>query len=139
MSTATVADSYKIFEGRKESELNGYHRIGNEISNLPDTSFTDILSNVPKKIPIWEINDTIKLETKKPIGVMIRRGEELILAENETLGIYAYGETVNEAIKDFTEQLIEYYEHYTKAKESDLTEKALKIKQLYSNLFKVRS
>ena len=136
MSSA-IAEAREIFSERKNHSLIGYHKSDFDISVMPEMRLNERLFIASKKIPMWDFVDFIKLKSTKPIGVIIRNGEELILAENETLGIYAYGESEQEAIRDFTDQLIEYYEHYMKTDDSKLTEKALETKKLYSKIFKV--
>jgi len=134
--TSAVLESYDTFNERKNDNPEGYKRIAANSSKLQDDPRLFNMHGFLQKIPMWKFTDTITLESVKPIGVRLSQGEELVLAENENLGIYAYGETRNEAIKDFSDQLIEFYQHYLNTKDSDLTNHAREIKKLYMELFK---
>jgi len=88
------------------------------------------------KSPMWVFNDgERKLRSNKAIELLTYKGEEMFFAENEALGIYAIGETIDEAIKDFNEQIIHCYFYYKKYNEDEFTMKAKKIKEFYEKNF----
>ena len=65
------------------------------------------------KFPIWDFSASGKvLKARKPISVRVLRGETLFFAENETLDIYATGESLEEAIKAFIDHIVYFYTHY---------------------------
>jgi hypothetical protein len=55
--------------------------------------------------------------------------------ENETLGIFATGETREEAKRAFDEHLIYFYNHYKKLSWDRVTGEAERLKRLYEDLF----
>ncbi|MEA1991059.1 MAG: hypothetical protein U9N58_02540 [Thermodesulfobacteriota bacterium] len=67
--------------------------------------------------------------------VKVTRGEILFFVENETLDIFATGETREEAIRAFNEHLIYFYNHYKNLSWDRVTGEAERLKRLYEDLF----
>jgi len=72
----------------------------------------------------------------KPVSVRFSVGEKLFFAENENLGIFASGDTPFEAVSDFSDQLVYFYEFYRDKTSDELTGDALRIKGLFDALFR---
>lgn len=90
------------------------------------------------RTPLWRFpSPHIIIRSSKPVSVRVSKGEMLYLAENENLGIFATGETREEAIHAFCDHLVHFYEHYTTLDWDDVTGEACRLKEIYTNLFEV--
>lgn len=86
--------------------------------------------------PRWRfISNTVTLSSKKPIKIQVEQGQELYFVSNERLAIYASGESIFKAFKDFDEQLIYFYNYYKNLSWDQVTGLACKIKQIYEENF----
>ena len=89
------------------------------------------------KTPLWRFPSLHGVVlSSKPVSVKIRRGETLFFAENENLGLYATGESRDDAIRAFCEQLIHFYNHYKGLSWNHVTGEARRLKEIYENLFR---
>jgi hypothetical protein len=70
----------------------------------------------------------------EPVRVKISKGETLFFAENEDFGIFTTGKSREEAISNFSEQIIHFYNHYKQLNWNRATGEALRIKKLFKNL-----
>lgn len=75
------------------------------------------------------------LRALRPLEVTVERGADLWLAESEVVHVYASGDTPDEAMRDFAEQLIHFYGVYTSAREDELTGLARDLKRVYTENF----
>ena len=126
-----VKDSYD-----RKAEIENYTREKPDASGIP--FFDQYKDLIPDKRPMWEFNsEKITLTSSKPIAVKISRGETSFFADNETLDIYAIGDTIEDAINDFGIQLLDFYEHYCALDSDQANSNALKLKNTYLNLFTV--
>ena len=73
----------------------------------------------------------------EPVRVKISKGETLFFAENEYFGIFATGESRDEAINNFSEQIIHFYNHYKQLNWNRAAGGALRIKRLFENLVRI--
>jgi hypothetical protein len=88
------------------------------------------------RTPLWRFASShVVLLSSKPVSVRITRGESLFFAENENLGIFATGESRNEAISAFSEHLVHFYEHYKRLDWDDVTGEATRLKKIYEDVF----
>lgn len=93
---------------------------------------------LPEKILVPKFtfrSDEIRLRALKPVTIFISKGEELWLADNENLNIYATGKDSVEAIKDFTEQLIHFYLRHKSSSEENLLEYARRLRKIFLENF----
>ena len=89
------------------------------------------------KTPLWRFPSLHGVVlSSKPVSVKIRREETLFFAENENLGLYATGESRDDAIRAFCEQLIHFYNHYKGLSWNHVTGEARRLKEIYENLFR---
>ncbi len=82
--------------------------------------------------PLWSI------ETKKvtrPIKVRIYMEDNLFFVENYTLVIIGTGESITDAIDDFSRQVIHFYKYYRRLSWDRVTGDAERLKGLYETLF----
>ena len=75
------------------------------------------------------------VKAKKPVGIEVIKEEDTFIAQNERLHIFASGESVNAAVKDFLQQLVYFYEHYRGLSVDELTGDAIVLKQIYESEF----
>ncbi len=89
------------------------------------------------KIPLWRFTSPkAEVISAKPVLVKISKGEKLFFAENDNLGIFATGESRNEAISAFNEHLIHFCKHYKHLDWNKATGEAQRLKKIYEDLFK---
>ena len=82
-----------------------------------------------------EMEPPNEIRSSKPVSVKVSKSESLFFAENENLGIFATGESRNEAIQAFCEQLVHFHDHYTNLNWEQVTGKAHRLKQYYELLY----
>jgi hypothetical protein len=88
------------------------------------------------RTPLWRFASShVVVISSKPVSVSVSKGESLFFAENENLGIFATGESRNEAIGAFCEHLVHFYEHYKRLDWDDVTGEARRLKNIYEDLF----
>lgn len=89
------------------------------------------------KTPLWRFTSPkSEVISAKPVLVKISKGESLFFAENENLGIFATGESRNEAISVFNEHLIHFHNHYKHLDWNKATGETQRLKKIYEDLFK---
>lgn len=87
-------------------------------------------------VPLWTISsEGKKLKPKKPIKVHVYKDGEFYFAENETLDVYSVGTSVRETIENLEAHIIYFWEHYNNLSREQATGLAVKLKDIYSNLF----
>lgn len=94
------------------------------------------------RYPLWRFTAHFESEplpvivnSKCPIVVTIQKGESLVFVENEGLGIYAAGDSEQEALTDFTTQVVYQFKHYQDTPESQLIGDAIRIKSIFMDIF----
>jgi hypothetical protein len=105
-------------------------------SELPheDSPFKSFGKSI--RIPCWKFSDgEIVLKSSRPVAVDFKLSDYDHCAMNESLDIYAMGNSSIEAYKDFCLQLVHYYFHYTKAPNESLGPKAIQFKEIFSKYF----
>ena len=102
-----------------------------------DQAFLSPRLNFLSKVPLWKFSTTdMAVISSKPIRVKLSKQENIYYAENEALDVYAYGDSLFEAIEDFCEQVIYFYRHYKNLKPDRVTGEARELKKRYKDLFK---
>ena len=87
------------------------------------------------KTPVWRFrSSTTVLETRSPISVSIARHAGSFAAENETLGIFAGGETVEKAVEDFADTFVTFYHHYVNLPAEKAKGEALRLRKVYGKI-----
>jgi hypothetical protein len=74
------------------------------------------------------------LGLKRSVPVFIEEEGAAVVASNEELGIYACGETVDEALEEFRKALVSDYEFYGRGDPADMTEGARKLSEMLRGL-----
>ena len=106
-----------------------------------------ITSAAPKPVPPVHTRVPLKrfvsgaelLVSEKPIQITLHFEDGYFIAENETLHIVATGESTTEAVDDFSEQLIHFYNYYSALDDGDVTGSAVSIKAIYADYFSDQS
>ena len=138
MSLAQINESYELRDERLGFIPENFSR------GVIDTS-TGLEDNVKPwrwgstivKTPLWRFTSPkSEVISKKPVLVKISKGESLFFAENENLGLYATGESRDDATRAFCEQLMHFYKHYKGLKWNRVTGEAYRLKEIYEKLFR---
>lgn len=88
------------------------------------------------RTPAWQFSAAERVVCAlKAVVIRITRGEALYFAENSNLDIVATGETVLDAIDEFSQLLVDFYLHYRELSWDDAIGDARRLKELYGNLF----
>lgn len=138
MSPETINANYVLFQERQEF-------MPDHCDRLPQTETTYspgleqerwLRGTTHFKTPISKVRHSERLFlTSKPIEVVISSGERYYFAENENLAIYVTGETTEQAVEEFCEQLMHFYYYYKNLTYNQVTGKAQQLKMLYEDLF----
>ncbi|MCX6640894.1 MAG: hypothetical protein NTW14_10510 [bacterium] len=89
-----------------------------------------------KKTPLFQVEgEDIIYKTKKPILVKASLEDDLYIVENESLLIYGVGDTLEEALRDFSYHVIYFHKYYNNLKVSQLTGDGFRLKKIYETLF----
>ena len=137
MNVAQINESYALRKERSESFPQNFKRCFFPISTAPESDIPSWFSGLPVvKTPAWEFSSSYAtVRALKPVSVKVTRGETLFFVENETLDIFATGETREEAIRAFNDHLIYFYNHYKNLSWDRVTGEAERLKRLYEDLF----
>lgn len=138
MNLAQINESYELRNERLNFIPENFERGITSVSTASELDLKPISWGfATAKTPLWRFPSSHGVVlSSKPVSVMISRGEVLFLAENENLGLYATGESRDEAIRAFCEQLIHFYKHYKGLKWNRVTGEAHRLKKIYEDLFR---
>ena len=137
MTLAHISESYELREERLRFVPEHFERGVTSVSTAPELDVTPWASGLSAaKTPLWRFpSPPAVILSSKPVTVKVYRGEALFFAENENLGIFATGESRNEAISAFCEDLVHFYEHYKRLDWDRVTGEARRMKKIYEDLF----
>ncbi|PXF56403.1 MAG: hypothetical protein C4B58_13535 [Deltaproteobacteria bacterium] len=138
MNLAQINESYELRDERLDSIPENFERGVTSVLTASELGVKPIgWRFYTAGTPLWRFPSSHGVVlSSKPVSVKISRGETLFLAENENLGLYATGESRDEAIRAFCEQLIHFYEHYKELNWNRVTGEARRLKEIYENFFK---
>lgn len=81
----------------------------------------------------------IKLKREKPLEIMFEKGEELILAYNDTFNLSGVGATREEALKDLIDFFIHDYFSYKDTPPEKLSKEAKLLLQQYEDVIEIHT
>ncbi|MHC4739466.1 MAG: hypothetical protein ACYS9Y_11240 [Planctomycetota bacterium] len=137
MNVAQIDYSYELISKRVLDVPDDYKRSVAKVATGAEIDVRPFLNYLASKMPAWAFHCQGKvLYSTLPVDVNIRREEMFYFAESEKLKIFAFGNTHDEAMRAFAEQLLYFYEHYKGLTPDKVTGEAEKLKQLYSTYFK---
>lgn len=137
MSLAAVDVFPEELEAAIPSNFNSTMPARDQLAGSVD-SLDNILSRLKGggATPIWSLKkESITLRAVKPIVVRLRFEDNFYFAENSTLVICGTGLTSQEAIADFGLHVVHFHEYYRDLSVDLLTGDAIRLKQLFANLF----
>lgn len=139
MNGLELEQSYQLINDRRQYMPENYERYAC-ISTGADIDlreyFEALVSNYSSIVPLWKLSGPDKtIYPKEPISLSINMGETLYFAENEKLGIYVTGESRDDAIKAFVEELLHFFDHYKNIHWNQVTGEAKRLKKLYDDNF----
>ncbi len=138
MSLAQINESYELRDERLGFIPENFSRgVIDTSTGLEDNVKPWRWGSIIVKTPLWRFTSPkSEVISKKPVLVKISKGESLFFAENENLGLYATGESRDDAIRAFCEQLMHFYKHYKGLKWNRVTGEAYRLKEIYEKLFR---
>ena len=138
MNPAQINESYELRDERLNFVPDDFKRGITSVSTAPELDVKPVrFGGAASRTPLWQFSALHKVViSSKPVSVSISRGETLFLAENENLGLYATGESRDEVIRAFCEQLIHFYENYKGLSWDRVTGEARRLKKIYEDLFR---
>ena len=136
----TLLEKHNEFEERIHYTPSNYNRVGDTSLQTASQVFStqQEISNrwIYKPAPIFRIvGETKSFSTRKPISIKVIQEEDTFFVENESLRLYGSGSTQVEAMQEFCEHVIYFFEYYKTIPTSKLTGEALELKAVYENLF----
>lgn len=91
---------------------------------------------VIERVPIWRFTeDELNLRSKKAIIINVCRSMNHYFAENETLNIFATGDSYLEAIEAFKEHILYFYQHFKSLSSEEVTGEAAEMRESFAELF----
>lgn len=112
-----------------------YSRAPVVVSGVP-VQMDVLLSQLPTSVPMWSWDlPKGRLVSEKLIAVRIWHEEGHFYAANETLSICGIGATAQEALSEFSEQVVHFYQYYKGLGNDRVTGLARRIKETYATLF----
>ena len=138
MSLAQINESYELRNERLDFIPENFKKGITSVSTASELDLKPISWGFSTaKTALWRFPSLHGVVlSSKPVSVKISRGETLFFAENENLGLYATGESRDDAIRAFCEQLIHFYKHYKGLKWNRVTGEAYRLKEIYEKLFR---
>ena len=138
MNVAQINESYKLRDERLGFIPEHFNRgVVGTSTGLEDDKKPWRWGSIIGKTPLWRFTSPkAEIISAKPVLVKVSKGESLFFAENENLGIFATGESRNEAIRAFNEHLIHFHKHYKQLDWNKATGEAQRLKKIYEDLFK---
>lgn len=140
MNGLELEQSYQLINDRRQFIPENYESYAC-ISTGADIDLREwfelVASSYSSRLPLWKFSVRDKIiYPKEPISLSITKGDTLYFAENETLGIFATGESRDAAIEDFAEQVLYFYEYYKAMSWDKVIGEARRLKEIYSDHFK---
>lgn len=77
------------------------------------------------------------LYSDKPVMIEITLEDRVFYATNETLNIDAEGNSIANAILDFSRHIIYFYNYYTNKNETEVMSNAARLKKVYDDYFHI--
>ena len=143
MSLVKNKELYDLLDERNKTTKSGLKCsiaetiISNQLSNFFYEPLPNYLKSKLVKIPMWEFKSLEgSISTSKPVFVTFIFDEQIWLAENDDLMIYATGETIDETLKAFQEHLVHFYKHYRDLSWDQVTGQAKRLKKIFQEEFK---
>lgn len=136
MNTISVFDSAFTDERFPPTSFDMSERMNIHIERTAKWADVEELS-IKRVSPRWVFySDNRTVIALKPIQIKIEKGEGAFFAENENLGIFAIGDTLEKAVEDFSHHVVYFFYHYKKLKKDKAIGKAIKLKEIYETTFK---
>ncbi len=87
-------------------------------------------------VPFWVVSARgVTLRARRAIAARVSCGETHVLIDNDSLGIYAAGESTEDAVRDFNEQIIDQFRFYSQIHEDQTIGEGRRLKRLFGELF----
>lgn len=123
------AVAYKIEDTHEES-WGSWRRI-------PQDSSVVFLSQnpMPSMVSNIAIKDFGSISSDKQLVITVSVIDDNSTAVSETLKLYATGSSVQEAIKDFYDQVVYFYHYYNALSKDEVIGEAVELRELYRTHF----
>lgn len=109
----------------KKSLLNHRYEEQHEVPNI-------------KKVPMMQfVSEGIVVESSKPVELVVTFEDEQYIATNETLNIFAAGESISSVVSNFSHHIVHFYEYYLNKDINEVTGNGLRLKKIYENFKKL--
>lgn len=85
---------------------------------------------------LWRVASAgIRLHASLPITVRVHSEGEFVFAENETLRVFAHGRTPEEALEQFEDHVVHFYESYANLESDQVVGEGARLKQIFATSF----
>ena len=85
---------------------------------------------------LWRVEAAgTRLRVLTPITIRVRFEDNLVFAENETLRIFAHGNTQDEAMEQFQQHVVHSQRSYAGLRDDQVLGDAIRLRRLFAELF----
>jgi hypothetical protein len=80
-------------------------------------------------------NKNTRLKATPPLKIKCFKKGELLIAKNNKINLYVYARTKKQLIDEINDQIIVMWKEYAKADDMELSEEAIYLKAVLTNIF----
>lgn len=105
------------------------------IDSEPDKTYKQTFAH-QSFTPVWSVSSGRETySVLKPIKIHIYFVDKVCFAENEALALIGTGNSHMDAVHDLFRHLIYFYKYYKELADDEVTGDAIRLKELYNELF----
>jgi len=125
--TALVSDFSRASKWDLERKLDPREQVAND----------DVASRI-EKAPVWVfVADSRRIFCHRGVEIEISEEDSAVQISCEGLHVFASGSSYNEAMESLHEQVVHFYDEYTRLAEDEVIGRAVEIRDLYCKYFEV--
>lgn len=101
---------------------------------LVRTGREKIESQMP--LVLWQVKSSgTQLRATAALTIRVRSEGNFVFAENETLRVFAHGQSLDEALEQFQDHVVHFYESYLKLGNDQVIGEGARLKQVFEASF----
>lgn len=89
-----------------------------------------------QKFPVRSfMSDGKVVVSEKPVEIILFQEGNKYYAENDTLKIYAVGDSIKSVIQEFSQHIVHFFDYYRGKSSDEVVGRAIKLKEIYDDHF----
>jgi len=89
-----------------------------------------------QKLPVRSfVSDDKVIVSEKPVEIILFLEGNKYYAENDTLKIYAVGDSIKSVIQEFSHHIVHFFDYYRGKGSDEVVGRAIKLKEIYDDHF----